>query len=427
MRLQSGADTAGAAPHSDRSVGYGEETAERPAGRTRKFQVRRLSPVVYLGVVLLTGSLAVAQFYFLPNNLGVAQFGLVVLGLSVIQAALQFSDLGSMNASLRSDLPGHLRESLRHNAVAMSAILCSIGLVVSLAVGVAGTPFGYVAAAGFVCAVLLINDKAQASAAVQNGDEAAATRHNVVWQNAPKLGSIVGSFASTALIAMVGAILTSLLSNRPRLPRRLKWTFLRSSYGLWLPGLGVALSAFLLTWTDTYVLSFMDGVGEAGQYQAVVRPLTGITYLYLPILALIQAAHNVSARRRVKLLTLTSIGMGVLGSAIIAMLLIALGATIWPDFQFDPEVVVFAAVASSAMCAASVVGTQMLLRGHHLAATVNSTIGAVVLVMVSVLTVDALGALGAALSSASAWLLVTVLHVGFLVWLRSRSSEEQVS
>lgn len=368
-----------------------------------------------------------AQFYFLPNNLGVGQFGILILGLSVLQAALQFSDLGSLNASLRSDLPGDLRELLRENAVTIASIVCLVGIVVSVVIGLSGFSFGYIAAAAFLCAVLLIGDRANASAAVQNGDEKAATRYNVSWQNAPKLGSIVGSLAHTAVAAMLGAILTSLLCSRPRLPRRFSWRFLRSNSAFWLPGLTVALSGFLLTWTDTYILSFVAGVDEAGQYQAVVRPLTGITYVYLPIVALIQAAHNAFAQRRVRLLTVGSIGMGVAGSVIISTLLIVLGGKIWPDFRFDPGVVAFAALASSGMCAAAVVGTQLVLRGHHLAATVNSTLGAVVLVVVSILTVDALGALGAALASASAWLLVAVLHAGFLVWSRRRSVKERVA
>jgi O-antigen/teichoic acid export membrane protein len=380
-----------------------------------------------MGVVLLTGALAVAQFYFLPNNLGVGQFGTLILGLSVLQAALQFSDLGSLNASLRSDLPGELRELLRENAVTIASIVCLGGTVVSVAVGLSGRSLGYVAAAAFLCAVLLIGDRANASAAIQIGDEKAATRYNLTWQNAPKLGSIVGSLAHTAVAAMLGAILTSLLCSRPRLPKRFSWNFLRSNCSFWLPGLTVALSGFLLTWTDTYILSFVAGVDEAGQYQAVVRPLTGITYAYLPIVALIQAAHNACARRRVRLLTFGSIGMGVAGSAIISTLLIVLGGKIWPDFRFDPGVVAFAALASSGMCASTVVGTQLVLRGHHLAATVNSTLGAVVLVVVSVLTVEAWGALGAALASASAWLLVAVLHVGFFVWTRRRRVKERVT
>ncbi|WP_193046314.1 polysaccharide biosynthesis protein [Mycolicibacterium baixiangningiae] len=394
--------------------------AQQPA----KYRAGRLSPVVYAGVVLLTGCLAVAQYYFLPNNLGAAEFGLVVLGLSVVQGALQFSDLGSLNASLRSDLPGHLRESLRHNAVAISSVMCSMGVIVSIAAGMAGSSFGYVAAAAFACAVVVVGDKAHASAAVQNGDEKAATRFNAVWQNSPKLGSIAGSFAHSALAAMLGAILTSLLSSRPSLPRKVSWTFVRSNYALWLPGFGVALSAFLLTWTDTYILSLMAGVAEAGQYQAVLRPLTGVTYVYLPILALIQAAHNVSARRRVKRLTITSVGVGIAGSAGIAVLLIVLGEAVWPNFEFDSTVVTFAAVASSGMCAASVIGMQLILRGHHLAASVNSTIGALILVVVSVHSVGTMGALGAALASASAWLSVTLLHVGFLVWSRISSCGE---
>jgi hypothetical protein len=70
------------------------------------------------------------------------------------------------------------------------------------------------------------------------------------------------------------------------------------------------------------------------------------------------------------------------------------------------------------------VGTQLVLRGHHFAAAVNAAIGTTVLLVVSVLTIGTFGALGAALASASAWLLVACCHSVFLVRLRYRNRGE---
>ena len=147
---------------------YADQFARPEAGTSRG---SRISILRYGSVVLLTGSLAIAQFYFLPNNLGATEFGLAVLGLSVIQAALQFSDAGSINASLRSDLSDDLRVALRVNAVSISSIVCLGGIIVSCGFGLIGASFGYISAAAFACALLLIGGKAHASAAVQMGDE----------------------------------------------------------------------------------------------------------------------------------------------------------------------------------------------------------------------------------------------------------------
>ena len=399
-------------------LAYADRYHHSPAFR------RKVSPGVYAAVVLMTGLLSVAQFYFLPNNLGITEFGLVALGLSVLQAALQFSDLGSGNASLRSDLDADLRVALRENAVSTSWLICIIGIAASCVLGVAGVGFGFVAAAAFASAAMVVGDKAHASAAVQRGDERSTTRHNIVWQNSPKLGSILGSFGGSATWAMAGGLVTSLICSRLALPRRPSWTFLRDHRNLWLPGLAVSLGAFVLTWSDTYLLSFMAGLDEAGQYQAVVRPLTGLTYLYLPLVALVQAAHNAKAQNREKMLTAAAIVLGIVGSASIAIVLVSVGHRLWPEFRFDADVVVAAAVASAGMCAATLVGTQLLLRGHHLVAAANGVAGTVVLVVVSVLTIRSLGALGAALASAAGWSIVACCHAVFLVRLRHRQRGE---
>jgi O-antigen/teichoic acid export membrane protein len=371
-------------------------------------------------VVLVTGSLAIAQFYFLPNNLGVSEFGLAVLGLSVIQAALQFSDVGSINASLRSDLTDELRVALRNHAVSISSIVCLSGIIISCVLGLAGVSFGYVSATAFACALLLIGGKAHASAAVQMGDEKGATRHNVIWQNSPKVGSIIGSFGTTAFASMLGALVTSALFSRPQIPHRPSWSFLRDNRNAWMPGLAVSSSAFLMTWTDTYSLSILSGIEEAGQYQAIVRPLTGITYLYLPIIALIQAAHNATAQKRVRQLMAAGIALGGFGSGAIAVFLVNFGRDVWPDFRFDTKVVVAAAVAATAICVATVVGTQMVLRGNHVIVSINATVGAALLLVLSLHMVETMGALGAGVASAIAWTVVAICHSAVYLTQRLR-------
>ncbi|MFC9997684.1 hypothetical protein [Nocardia sp. NPDC127526] len=366
-------------------------------------QATRISLTTYIGVVALTGSLAVAQFYFLPNNLGIRGFGMVALGLSVIQAALQFGDLGAINASLRTDVGPEVRAALREQAVAISSLLCLAGIAVSCALGVAGVPLGYVCAAAFAAALLVVGGRARASAAAQLGDERSSTRHNVVWQNAPKLGSIAGSFGGSALLSMLGAVVSAALFGRPGIPPRPRWEPVRDTRRLWLPGLAVSGTAFAMSWADTYALSAVAGIDEAGQYQAIVRPLTGITYLYLPVVALIQAAHNIAARRRERLLTVAGAGAGALGAVAVAVFLLGFGDRIWPDFRFEPAVVIAASVAAVAMCVATVVGVQLILRGMQVIASVIAIVGAVVLLVVSLGTVGSLGALGAGLASAIAW------------------------
>lgn len=388
-----------------------------PGGRGRQ----PVTPGLYCTIVAVTGALAVAQFYFLPNNLGAIEFGYVVLALSLLQAGLQLSDLGLINASLRTDLAPELRVRLRVNAVGVAAVVCVCGIAVCAALAGWGFGWAIVAGAALVCALCLMGDRAHASAAAQHGAEITTSRYNFVWQNAPKAGSIAGSFGGTALLAMLGAIVTSILLRRPQVPRLPKWSFLQSSWRVWLPGLGVSATAFLLTWTETYLLSAVVGVAEAGQYQAVVRPLTGITYLYLPLVALIQAAHNAGAHRRVRRLTMLALGLGLLGSVGIGAMLLGVGSTIWPDFRFDTAVVIPAVVAGLAICASAVVGVQLLVRGHHVAASANTAVGAVVLLLTSFYTVPSMGAAGAALASASAWSVVVLGHLVFLFVVRHRA------
>ncbi len=377
---------------------------------------RMLSPLLYLGFVAVTAGLAVAQFYFLPRNLGPAQFALAALALSVIQGAQQFGDLGAHNASLRVSLPREERVRLRESALLLSTVVCLAGVVVGLGLGVAGVGFGYLAACACATAWFLTPDKVHSSGAVQLGDERAATRHNLVWQNAPKVGSVVGSFGGTALSTVLGALANALLFYRPALPRLGAGRLLLSQAHLILPGLALSVSAFLMMWTDTYALSAVAGLADAGQYQAVVRPLTGITYLYLPVISLIQAAHNAGLVRRERRLMMMGALMGVGGSLGVGLGLYLFGQSIWPAFTFPADVVLACGAAAALACASAVVGGQLTLRGRQGVAAVNTLLGAGLLLVLSLVLIPGLGAVGAGLASASAWALVVVCHSAALLW-----------
>ena len=84
-------------------------------------------------------------------------------------------------------------------------------------------------------------------------------------------------------------------------------------------------------------------------------------------------------------LTAAALGLGILGGAAIGAALLTVGTRIWPDFRFDAAVVIPAVVACAAVCASAVIGVQLNLRGHHVAASTNTAIGAAVLVPAAVL------------------------------------------
>lgn len=377
---------------------------------------RSLTSRLYLSFVAVTGGLAVAQFYFLPRNLGPTEFATAALALSIIQASQQLGDLGAHNASLRVSLPREERIQLRESALFLSSVVCLAGVIIGIVLGLTGTGFGYVVALACATALMLAPSKTHSSGAIQLGDELGATKHNLIWQNAPKLGSVIGSFGGTALTSILGAFLNAVLLYRPALPRFVAWRVLRSHTALIVPGFALSLSAFLMAWTDTYALSVVTGLADAGQYQAVVRPLTGITYLYLPVISLIQAAHNAGLVRRERRLMGAAGLLGVVGSLGIALGLYLFGQRIWPEFDFALGVLTTCGAAAALASVSAVIGGQLTLRGRQGWAAGNTVLGAVVLLGLSLLLIPGLGAFGAGLASASAWTLVVILHSAVLWW-----------
>lgn len=376
---------------------------------------RSINARMYLGFVAITGGLAVAQFYFLPRNLGPVEFATAALALSVVQGSQQLGDLGAHNASLRATLPREERIQLRESAVFLSSVVCLAGILTGVVLGVIGVRFGYLVACACATALLLAASKAHSSAAIQLGDERRATLHNFVWQNAPKLGSIIGSFGGTALMSIVGALLNAVLVYRPALPRFVAWRVLRAHARVIVPGFALSLSAFLMMWIDTYALSAVSGLSDAGQYQAVVRPLTGITYLYLPMIALIQAAHNAGLVHRERRLMGAASLVGAGGSVGIALGLYLLGPRIWPDFNFPADVVAACGIAAALAAVSAVVGGQLTLRGRQAWAAGDTILGAGVLLVSSLLLIPSMGAVGAGIASASAWLTVVLCHT-LVLW-----------
>ncbi|MGE4008736.1 MAG: hypothetical protein AB7F12_22740 [Pseudonocardia sp.] len=344
--------------------------------------------------------------------------------MSLLQAALQFADLGFFNASLRSDLSAVDRTTLRKAGVSIAWITCVSGMLAATVASITVSGVALLAVLAFVCALLVVGDKARGSAAVHLGDEVRATRNNTSWQNSPKLGSIIGSFGHSALLTMAGAAVSAALFSRPAFPNAIDLRWVRKTARFWGPGLAVAATAFIATWAETYVLSISAPIASVGQYQAVVRPLTGVTYLYLPVVSLIQAASNSGRWSRARKLTAAGISIGFTGSTLVGLAMFFFGRQIWPDFDFRTDVIVFAAVASFGMCISALLGTHLLLLGKHVAAATNSAIGAIALLVAAIVLVPSGGEVGAAVSSSLAWTIVVACHC-FTLWRNQRKMKSE--
>lgn len=357
--------------------------------------------------VTVTGLLALAQMLFLPRLLSAPEFGMLALALSLTQAVQQFGDMGFGNAAARVHLDGTSRAVFREYGVSINAVV-SLGAIGVIALLIAVVDLDPKTAGTLALAILtgslLATSKMRASSRIQSGDERRASFENSIWQNAPKPGMLLGSLGGLAIFASLGSVVTALLLGRPFPPRRpptLRAIASTSRY--WAPGLILVLAAFATAWLDTYVLTAFDGVASAGQYQAIVRPLIGVTYLYFPILGLIQSAANRNDVDRVRRLNFVSLALSSLAAASVAVVLVFLGEQIWPDYSFPVDVVVVAAIAIVAACASAVFGTELLVQGKQLHSAAATLGGAAILCIVTLVLVPSLGLLGAAVGSAAGW------------------------
>ncbi|MFB2599451.1 lipopolysaccharide biosynthesis protein [Herbiconiux sp. P17] len=375
--------------------------------------------LVYVGV---TAILALGQMLFLPRFLDATQFGLLALAMSATQAIQQFGDMGFGNAAARVSVDKPLRRTFREIGLTISYLVCAGFCVALLLLTVFGAIDGAetaVFAVAVLTALTLAASKMRASARTESGDERWASVENSIWQNAPKVGMLATAFGGTALITLAGGLVSAAVLGRPLLPRVWpRWRQITTNFRYWSPGLILVASAFAVTWADTYILTSIQGVADAGSYQAIMRPLIGVTYLYLPILGLVQSSANRLDWRRVSRLTTIALGITTVAAALIAVALIFIGSIIWPMYSFPPLVVILAAGSVVASAASALFGTRLLVIGKQMLSAGATLLGLAALVILSLLLIPSLGMLGAAIGSITGWTISAAIQFGWSWYTR---------
>ena len=395
----------------------------RPANNffdAHTFRPTKLTFKVYCAILVLTASLAASQILILPWAMTPADFALVILAISVTQAFQQAGDFGFGNASFRSDVAPEVRTNLRESALLTSTVSWCLAMLICIGGSVVFGAQLMIFAAACTTGWLLTTSKMRASSAIQHLDERRAATENLVWQNAPKLGLVSGSFFGATVSVALGALAAAGL-GRPRLPSsRGLAGVLKSQWRLWVPGLGLVVSAFLMAWAETYVLTIASDLVSVAQYQAVVRPMTGLTYVYLPLVSLLQVALNArDFGRALKILSL-ALAAVCLAAGTLGLLLVFYGSLVWGDFDFPVALVALVAGSTVACALSAFAGNFLIVFGHQGVAAVSTALGAATLMVLSAILVQPYGIKGAALASLSAWSLVALLQVSFALQLYIR-------
>ncbi|WP_170231226.1 hypothetical protein [Pseudonocardia kunmingensis] len=303
----------------------------------------------------------------MPQLLDPVQFSIALLAFSVTQAMLQFGDVGHGNAAMRADLPGAARQDLRSSGL---AIAYTVGLVLAVAIVLIGVLTGSRAdvvgalAVAAIAGALLMNGKMAANEAIHAGAGSRAMRLAFSWQNSPKMGQLAGTLTGSGLGVVVAGLVSAMAVTRVRWVRpQAGWRSLWANCSWWAPGVVVSLCAFLLSWADTYLIASTLGLAEAGMYQAVYRPMLGVTYVVFPALSLLQAAENRGDRGRVRVLGcgVILVASAVLG--VLSMLLVRHGSTVWPEYKFPAVLTATVAMTVFMFCGSAIAGALLLVRG----------------------------------------------------------------
>ncbi len=391
----------------------------------RTFRPTKLSFKVYCAILVFTASLAASQILILPWAMTPADFALVILAISITQAFQQAGDLGFGNASFRSDVAPEVRVKLRESALLASTVSWCLTMLICIGGSFVLGAQVIIIAAALTAGWLLTASKMRASSAIQHLDERRAATENLIWQNAPKLGLISGSFFGATMSVALGALAAAGL-GRPRLPTSHGFAgALKTQWRLWVPGLGLVVSAFLMAWAETYVLTIASDLVSVAQYQAVVRPMTGLTYVYLPLVSLLQVALNARNFGRALKILSAALAAVSLAAGAMGLLLVCYGSLVWVDFDFPVALVALVAGSTIACAISAFAGNFLIVFGHQVVAAVCTALGAITLVVLSAVLVQSYGIEGAALASLSAWSLVALLQVGFALQLRIRNVRER--
>lgn len=285
----------------------------------------RLGGSLYILVVLCGLGLAAGQIFLLPRLLGSAEFGIAIIGFSLTQAGLSVGDLALSFTSQSTTLPETRRAEYREAALLVATILVGGAALITIIVGqFQGQSSMLMAAAlGLLSALVLEGSLLRARSYEQAGDEKRAAAENLCWQNAPKLGLLVGAAVGRSPVAcLAGGLLCSLAVGRPLFPRpSLRVLSVLREWRRWVPALLSVVAVFAVTWGDTYVLAANLGLAAAAGYETTYRAMSSVTYLFQPWNSVMLSRLNAGAANSVVPILALSLAITAAGLAVLTILI----------------------------------------------------------------------------------------------------------
>jgi len=324
----------------------------RQALRSR-LTIRRYTGMVAAG---LLGT--AAQAVLLPSVLPARSFGLIVLAISATQGMLVLGDLGISRLAVSSTLTSAQRTVTLQEGQAVALVVGCFALLALAAIWIVvphSREVVQVLFLGLVAGWLAIADKYRAAGREAAGDEVAAATYNFMWTNVPKYAQLVALVAfrdpttMLASAALIGAII-----QRPRVVSpRVAWPALLR-YREWAGPITAIASSFVVTWSDTYFLSFRLGLAGGGAYQVLYRVFALSQYFYQPWGSVIVARVNARVHRPVVRPVLIAVGLTMVWTLAAGVAISPISHIVFRHYvlpiQATPVLVVVNIIAAMSYC-----------------------------------------------------------------------------
>lgn len=359
----------------------------------------RLTRALYV-IVFVTGILAsVGQLLVIPIFLDPRSFGLVIAGIAATQASVLLSDLGCIAIASNVLIPRSGRAELREAAYSISVfvvLICSAGLILARRDSADPDSVRCIIV-GLLTGLPLMFARLKANACELSGDERGGLVFGWCWQNGPKLGMLVGAFTGSAQSVMWGGLISSLIICGLGIPKPAYLSQWIAKWRLGVVALALAITPYLMSWGDSFVLGLTTGLSDLGAYGFVYRIVFAVSYIYGPLLTVIAARSRNSPQegiRGIKWFAALCI-MTVPPVCLVAALLqgrVQQTTTSW-------LAVIFLGLAATSLAMSSVVGRLIIQWGDPHNAAAASGAAACAVVLTSFIAVPHFGVTGAALGS----------------------------
>lgn len=376
-----------------------KRTSQPRAGFVGPATETRVSKRLYVTILASGVAASIAQLIVIPIFLDARSFGLVIAGIAATQGSVLLADLGCIAMATNVLTPSGDRSGLREAAYAIAFFVVIIGSAI-IAIASIGSiePSEYLCiVAGLLTGPPLMFSRLNSNAHELAGDERGALISGLRWQNAPKVGMVVGAMTGSAEAALWGGLISSVLICGIGLPKPAFLTMWAQRWRLSTLSLALALSPYLMSWGDSFALGLSSGLADLGAYGFVYRLIFAVSYIYGPLLSVVAARSRRSPHDGLQ-------GIKYLaGVCLVTVPPICVVAELLQSRFLETSTswvaVVFLGLAASALAMSSVVGRLIIQWGDSRNAAAASTAAAAAVVITSVALVPHWGVTGAALGS----------------------------